>query len=220
MRVLLVEDDPLLGDGIRTALIREGYVVDWLTKGRDALEAVRVEPFSLVILDLGLPDIDGLAVLKEMRRHYPIPVLILTARDAVEQRIQGLDAGADDYVLKPFDLQELLARMRVVTRRAEGRSTQLLSIGQLIIDESQHEVSWRGDTIALGRREFALLLELARNSDKVMSRPKLESLLYGWGEEVGSNALEVHVHHLRRKLDKHLITTVRGIGYRLDSRVA
>ncbi|MAM57721.1 MAG: DNA-binding response regulator [Salinicola sp.] len=220
MRVLLVEDDPLLGDGIRTALIREGYVVDWLMKGRDALEAVRVEPFSLVILDLGLPDIDGLAVLKEMRRHYPIPVLILTARDAVEQRIQGLDAGADDYVLKPFDLQELLARMRVVTRRAEGRSTQLLSIGQLIIDESQHEVSWRGDTIALGRREFALLLELARNSDKVMSRPKLESLLYGWGEEVGSNALEVHVHHLRRKLDKHLITTVRGIGYRLDSRVA
>lgn len=220
MRVLLVEDDPLLGDGIRTALIREGYVVDWLMKGRDALEAVRVEPFSLVILDLGLPDIDGLAVLKEMRRHYPIPVLILTARDAVEQRIQGLDAGADDYVLKPFDLQELLARMRVVTRRAEGRSTQLLSIGQLIIDESQHAVSWRGDTIALGRREFALLLELARNSDKVMSRPKLESLLYGWGEEVGSNALEVHVHHLRRKLDKHLITTVRGIGYRLDSRVA
>lgn len=220
MRVLLVEDDPLLGDGIRTALIREGYVVDWLMKGREALEAVRVEPFSLVVLDLGLPDIDGLDVLRSIRRQHPLPVLILTARDAVEQRIAGLDAGADDYVLKPFDLQELLARMRVVTRRAEGRSTQLLSIGRLTIDESQHEVSWNGSAVTLGRREFALLLELARNRDKVMSRPKLESLLYGWGEEVGSNALEVHVHHLRRKLDKHLITTVRGIGYRLDSRAA
>ncbi|OLO05415.1 response regulator [Salinicola socius] len=220
MRVLLVEDDPLLGDGIRTALIREGYVVDWLTKGRDALEAVRVEPFSLVVLDLGLPDIDGLEVLKGIRRHYPLPVLILTARDAVDQRIMGLDAGADDYVLKPFDLQELLARMRVVTRRAEGRATQLLAIGQLTINEAEHEVSWKGASVPLARREFALLLELARNRDKVMSRPKLESLLYGWGEEVGSNALEVHVHHLRRKLDKHLIATVRGIGYRLDSRVA
>jgi len=220
MRVLLVEDDPLLGDGIRTALIREGYVVDWLTRGRDALEAVRVEPFSLVILDLGLPDIDGLAVLREIRRHSSLPVIVLTARDAIEQRVQGLDAGADDYVLKPFDLHELLARMRVVTRRAEGRSTQLLAIGRLSIDEAQREVCWEGKPITLGRREFALLLELARNRDKVMSRPKLESLLYGWGEEVGSNALEVHVHHLRRKLDKHLITTVRGIGYRLDSRVA
>ncbi|OLO08448.1 DNA-binding response regulator [Salinicola sp. MH3R3-1] len=220
MRVLLVEDDPLLGDGIRTALIREGYVVDWLMKGRDALEAVRIEPFSLVVLDLGLPDIDGLEVLKGIRRHYPLPVLILTARDAVDQRIMGLDAGADDYVLKPFDLQELLARMRVVTRRAEGRATQLLSIGQLTINEAEHEVSWKGASVLLARREFALLLELARNRDKVMSRPKLESLLYGWGEELGSNALEVHVHHLRRKLDKHLITTVRGIGYRLDSRVA
>ncbi|MCE3026068.1 MULTISPECIES: response regulator [unclassified Salinicola] len=220
MRVLLVEDDPLLGDGIRTALIREGYVVDWLTRGREALEAVKIEPFSLVVLDLGLPDIDGLAVLKEIRRQSALPVLILTARDAVEQRIEGLDAGADDYVLKPFDLQELLARMRVVTRRAEGRSTQLLTIGRLSIDESQHEVTWKGEPVVLGRREFALLLELARHRDKVMSRPKLESLLYGWGEEVGSNALEVHVHHLRRKLDKQLITTVRGIGYRLDSRVA
>lgn len=220
MRVMLVEDDPLLGDGVRTALIREGYAVDWLTKGRDALEAARVEPFSLVILDLGLPDIDGLAVLRELRQRQSLPVLILTARDAVEERIAGLDAGADDYVLKPFDLQELLARMRVITRRAEGRSTQLLSIGRLTIDEAQHEVSWDGEPITLGRREFALLLELARHRDKVMSRPKLESLLYGWGEEVGSNALEVHVHHLRRKLDKHLITTVRGIGYRLDSRSA
>lgn len=220
MRVLLVEDDPLLGEGIRTALIRAGYVVDWLTRGGEACEAIKVEPFSLVILDLGLPDIDGLEVLKAIRRRLSMPVLILTARDAIEQRIQGLDAGADDYVLKPFDLQELLARMRVVTRRSEGRATQTLRIGELIIDESQHEARWRDEPITLGRREFALLLELARHRDRVMSRPRLESLLYGWGEEVGSNALEVHVHHLRRKLDKRLITTVRGIGYRLESSAA
>ncbi|MFC3283697.1 response regulator [Litchfieldella rifensis] len=220
MRVLLVEDDPLLGDGVKTALIRAGYAVDWLSRGVDALAALKTEDFSVVILDLGLPDIDGLEVLAEIRRHSRLPVLILTARDAVEERIRGLDAGADDYVLKPFDLQELLARLRVVTRRAEGRASQALILGGLAIDEAQHRVSWQGQEIILGRREFALLLELARYPDKVLPRSRLESLLYGWGEEVESNALEVHVHHLRRKLDKKLIATVRGIGYRLDSRVA
>ncbi|EPC03935.1 transcriptional regulator [Litchfieldella anticariensis FP35 = DSM 16096] len=220
MRVLLVEDDPLLGDGIKTALIRAGYSVDWLLRGGDAMMALRTEDFSVVILDLGLPDIDGLEVLAEIRRRSRLPVLILTARDAVEERIRGLDAGADDYVLKPFDLQELLARLRVVTRRAEGRASQELALGRLAIDEAQHRVSWQGQEVRLGRREFALLLELARHPDKVLPRSRLESLLYGWGEEVESNALEVHVHHLRRKLDKKLIATVRGIGYRLDSRVA
>ncbi|GGX81017.1 DNA-binding response regulator [Litchfieldella qijiaojingensis] len=221
MRVLLVEDDPLLGDGVKTALIRAGYAVDWLSRGVDALAALKTEDFSVVILDLGLPDIDGLEVLAEIRRHSRLPVLILTARDAVEERIRGLDAGADDYVLKPFDLQELLARLRVVTRRSEGRASQELILGGLAIDEAQHRVSWQGQEVILGRREFALLLELARHPDKVLPRSRLESLLYGWGEEVASNALEVHVHHLRRKLDnKKLIATVRGIGYRLDSRVA
>lgn len=220
MRVLLVEDDPLLGDGVKTALIRAGYAVDWLSRGVDALAALKTEDFSVVILDLGLPDIDGLEVLAEIRRHSRLPVLILTARDAVEERIRGLDAGADDYVLKPFDLQELLARLRVVTRRSEGRASQELILGGLAIDEAQHRVSWQGQEVILGRREFALLLELARHPNKVLPRSRLESLLYGWGEEVESNALEVHVHHLRRKLDKKLIATVRGIGYRLDSRVA
>ena len=148
-----------------------------------------------------------------------MPILILTARDAVEDRIGGLDAGADDYVLKPFNLQELLARLRVVMRRSEGRTSQILALGALTIDEVLHAVSWRGKDVKLGRREYALLLELARHPDRVLSRPRLENLLYGWDGEVDSNALEVHIHHLREKLAKHLIVNVRGIGYRLDSTV-
>ncbi|MGC3874623.1 response regulator transcription factor [Halomonas sp. GXIMD04776] len=220
MRILLVEDDPLLGDGIKIALERENYVVDWFTRGREAVAAIDNEEFSVMILDLGLPDMDGMQVLNRVRGHSPLPILILTARDAVEERILGLDAGADDYVLKPFDLQELLARLRVVTRRAGGRASQVLTLGELCIDEARHWVSWQGREIKLSRREYALLLELARHPDRVLSRPRLESLLYGWGEEVESNAVEVHVHHLRKKLDKALIVTVRGIGYRLDSQAA
>lgn len=219
MRILLVEDDPLLGDGMKTALQREGYVVEWLEEGRNVLNAIRSEAFSVMILDLGLPDVDGMQILTSVRKHSALPVLILTARDDIADRVRGLDAGADDYVLKPVDLQELLARLRVVIRRAEGRASQTIDLGALHIDEARHVVSWRGQTVPLGRREYALLLELARHPDRVMTRPRLESLLYGWGEEVGSNAVEVHVHHLRKKLDKQLIATVRGIGYRLDSRV-
>lgn len=218
MRVLLVEDDPLLGGGIKTALEREGYTVDWFTLGREALSAASSEAFTVVVLDLGLPDIDGMQVLNRLRQQSSLPILILTARDAVEERIRGLDAGADDYVLKPFDLQELLARLRVVTRRSEGRASQVLTLGALSIDEARHCVSWQGQEVRLGRREYALLLELARHPDRVLSRPRLESLLYGWGEEVESNAVEVHVHHLRKKLAKSLIITIRGIGYRLDTR--
>ncbi|TDX25457.1 two-component system response regulator QseB [Modicisalibacter xianhensis] len=219
MRILLVEDDPLLGDGIRTALERENYAVEWFVHGREALAALDCdEVFSAMILDLGLPDMDGMEVLACIRQRSSLPVLILTARDAVEERIRGLDAGADDYVLKPFDLKELLARLRVITRRAEGRATQRLTLGALSIDEARHCVTWQGQDVSLARREYALLLELARHPDTVLSRPRLESLLYGWGEEVESNALEVHVHHLRKKLAKPLIVTVRGIGYRLDSQ--
>lgn len=218
MRILLIEDDSLLGDGVKCALERQGYVVDWLSRGLEGLTALENEDFSAVILDLGLPDIDGLEVLASLRRTSNMPLLILTARDAVESRIRGLDAGADDYVLKPFDLQELLARLRVVTRRANGRSSCELKLGDLLIDEASHKVYWRDREVNLKRREYALLLELVRHADKVLSRTRLESLLYGWGEGVESNALEVHVHHLRKKLDKQLITTVRGIGYRLDSQ--
>lgn len=220
MRVLLIEDDPLLGDGIKIALEREGYTVDWFTQGFEAIGAVESEAFSVMILDLGLPDVDGMQVLSRVRRESTLPIIILTARDAVTDRIKGLDAGADDYVLKPFDLQELVARLRVVTRRAEGRASQVLTLGALCIDEARHVVTWQGREIKLGRREYALLLELAGHPDKVLSRPRLESLLYGWGEEVESNAVEVHVHHLRKKLDRALIVTVRGIGYRLDSSAA
>lgn len=219
MRALLVEDDSLLGDGIKTALEREGYTVDWFMLGREAISAIDNETFSVLILDLGLPDMDGMQVLKLLRRQSTLPILILTARDAVEDRIGGLDAGADDYVLKPFNLQELLARLRVVMRRSEGRTSQILALGALTIDEVLHAVSWRGKDVKLGRREYALLLELARHPDRVLSRPRLENLLYGWAGEVDSNALEVHIHHLRKKLDKHLIVNVRGIGYRLDSTV-
>ncbi|MFI0473778.1 response regulator [Halomonas sp. HMF6819] len=220
MRALLIEDDPLLGDGIKTALEREGYTVEWFLKGREALAAAHQEAFSTVILDLGLPDMDGIQVLQMLRQRSTLPVLILTARDAIEDRILGLDAGADDYVLKPFDLKELLARLRVITRRSEGRASQLLSIGGLCLDEANHRLHWQGEEIKLGRREFALLLELARHADKVMSRPRLENLLYGWGEEVESNAVEVHIYHLRKKLSKPLIVNIRGIGYRLDSSAA
>ena len=217
MGLLLIEDDPLLGDGFNTALEREGYTVDWFTKGREALSAVSSEAFTAMILDLGLPDMDGMQVLHQLRKDSALPLLILTARDAIEERIRGLDAGADDYVLKPFDLQELLARLRVLTRRAEGRASQLITLGALSIDEAQHCVLWRGKEVKLGRREYALLLELARHPNKVLSRPRLENLLYGWGEEVESNAVEVHIHHLRKKFNKGLIINVRGIGYRLDS---
>lgn len=217
MRVLLVEDDPLLGDGIRTALLREGYAVDWLESGREAVAAARYDDFSVMVLDLGLPDMDGMKVLEAVRGRGALPVLILTARDDIESRIAGLDGGADDYVLKPFDLHELLARLRVVMRRAEGRASQYLDVGSLRIDEARHRVIWRGEEVTLTRREYALLLELARHADRVMTRPRLESLLYGWEEEVASNAVEVHIHHLRKKFHKGLITTIRGIGYRLNA---
>ncbi|MFG6138135.1 response regulator [Halomonas sp. B23F22_10] len=217
MRVLLVEDDPLLGDGIKTALQREGYAVDWLDNGREAMAAARYDDFSVMVLDLGLPDVDGLKVLEAVRGRGSLPVLILTARDDIDSRLAGLDGGADDYVLKPFDLAELLARLRVVTRRAEGRASQYLDVGELRIDEARHRVSWQGEEITLTRREYALLLELARHADRVMTRPRLENLLYGWEEEVASNAVEVHVHHLRKKFHKGLITTIRGVGYRLNA---
>lgn len=217
MRVLLVEDDPLLGDGIKTALQREGYAVDWVDNGREAMAAARYDDFSVMVLDLGLPDVDGLKVLEAVRGRGSLPVLILTARDDIDSRLAGLDGGADDYVLKPFDLAELLARLRVVTRRAEGRASQYLDVGELRIDEARHRVSWQGEEITLTRREYALLLELARHADRVMTRPRLENLLYGWEEEVASNAVEVHIHHLRKKFHKGLITTIRGVGYRLNA---
>lgn len=214
MRILLVEDDSLLGDGLRVGLAQEGYSVDWVKDGRAAQLALEAEPYALVVLDLGLPRLSGLEVLQWLRRGgNDLPVLILTARDAVADRVQGLDSGADDYLVKPFDLDELAARIRALLRRRGGRASPLLQHGELVLDPAAHTVTRAGKAVDISPREFALLQELLQNAGRVLSREQLEHSLYGWNEEVESNAVEVHVHHLRKKLGAELIRTVRGVGY-------
>ena len=216
MRVLLVEDDPMIGDSLRKGLRMEGFTVDWVQDGRSAELAVETTHYALVLLDLGLPKKDGLSVLRGWReRGSTVPVLILTARDAVPDRVAGLDGGADDYLVKPFDLTELLARMRALLRRQAGRARDLIEVGALRLDPVAHAIDYRGQPVQLSAREFALLHALAESPGAVLSREQLEDRLYGWGEEVESNAVEVHVHNLRRKLSAQLIRTVRGVGYRL-----
>jgi two-component system OmpR family response regulator/two-component system response regulator QseB len=214
MRALLVEDDALLGDGLRAGLRQAGFEVDWVRDGADAAHAAETEPFAVIVLDLGLPNMDGLAVLRRLRaRGTKTPILILTARDAVHDRVTGLDAGADDYVVKPVDLAELAARLRALVRRARGEAAPALRRGDLELDPAAHRVVFRGRTAELSAREFALLHELMLNAGRVLSREQLEERLYPWGREVESNAVEVHVHHLRRKLSPRLIRTIRGVGY-------
>jgi two-component system response regulator QseB len=221
VRLLLVEDDKELGSGIRKGLMRDGDHVDWLTDGEQALIAIRREDFELVILDLQLPGMDGIAVLNTMRREsINTPVLIMTARDTVDERVLGLDSGADDYVVKPVELKELRSRVRALSRRSHGFAAPELVLGDLRIDMGTQQVWYGGELIELSRREFALLCEFANRPGKVLARGQLEETLYGWDDGVESNALEVHIHHLRRKLDSQLIKTVRGIGYRLDSKNA
>ncbi|MEE1653167.1 response regulator transcription factor [Brachymonas sp. G13] len=218
MRLLLVEDDPALGEGIRVALKPEGYTVDWLQDGRSALHALTHETFDLAVLDLGLPDMDGLEVLRRLReRQQSVPVLVLTARDATSDRIQGLDAGADDYMVKPFEVGELTARLRALLRRSFGRPQPVLEHGGVRLDPVSQEVSCRGEVVTLQRKEFLLLHQLMSQPGRVFTRDRLEEVLYGWSETAAeSNALEVHIHHLRRKLYPELIRTVRGVGYRID----
>ena len=218
MRLLLVEDDPALGEGIRVALKPEGYTVDWLQDGRSALHALTHETFDLAVLDLGLPDMDGLEVLRRLReRQQSVPVLVLTARDATSDRIQGLDAGADDYMVKPFEVGELTARLRALRRRSFGRPQPVLEHGGVRLDPVSQEVSCRGEVVTLQRKEFLLLHQLMSQPGRVFTRDRLEEVLYGWSETAAeSNALEVHIHHLRRKLYPELIRTVRGVGYRID----
>jgi two-component system OmpR family response regulator/two-component system response regulator QseB len=214
MRTLLVEDDALLGDGLRAGLRQAGFEVDWVRDGADALHAAETESFGAIVLDLGLPNMDGLAVLRRLRaRGSKTPILILTARDAVQDRVTGLDAGADDYVVKPVDLAELAARLRALVRRAGGEAAPALRRGDLELDPAARRVVFRGRTVQLSAREFALLHELMLNAGRVLSREQLEERLYSWGREVESNAVEVHVHHLRRKLSPRLIRTIRGVGY-------
>jgi len=214
MRILLVEDDKLLGDGVQAGLAQSGFNVDWVRDGVAAELALKAGEFSGVVLDLGLPRLSGLELLERMRRGgNKVPVLILTARDRVEDRIKGLDGGADDYVVKPFDLHEVAARLRALIRRASGEAAPNLRVGEIELDPAARRVSFRGRPVELSLREFALLQELMLNAGRVLSREQLAQRLYAWGEEIESNAIEVHVHHLRRKLAPELFRTVRGVGY-------
>lgn len=218
MRLLLVEDDEQLGSGIRKALMRDGNHVDWLTDGAQALAAIRSDNFELIILDLQLPGKDGISVLQTMRKEsINTPVLIMTARDTVDERVLGLDSGADDYVVKPVELKELRSRVRALSRRSHGFAAPEINLGELRINSASQQVWYRGVEIELNRREFAVLLEFANRPGQVLGRSHLEDVLYGWSEGVESNALEVHIHHLRKKLDNKLIKTVRGVGYKLDT---
>ena len=216
MRVLVVEDDPMIGRAVVAGLHEQGYAVDWVKDGAEAELALGNAVYDLALLDLGLPRRDGLDVLKNVRRSKNhLPVLIITARDSVADRIAGLDSGADDYLVKPFDLDELLARTRAVIRRHGGRGQTEIAYGALKLDPVQRRVVFRGDDIDLSPREFAVLEALMKEPGAVVSRERLEDAVYGWGEEVGSNSIEVHVHHLRRKLAPELIRNVRGVGYRI-----
>jgi DNA-binding response OmpR family regulator len=217
LRILLVEDDPLLGDGLVSAIQNDGYTVDWLKDGKQALQAIETEDFSLVLLDLGLPGMGGLDVIRKTRsKSIDVPILILTARDAVGDRVTGLDLGADDYMTKPFDLNELSARLRSLIRRSHGRASPLLEKAGIQINPSSKSVSYQGKTVPLSSKEYTILLYLVENADRVTSRSQLEEQLYGWDQAVDSNALEVHIHNLRKKLDNAIIKTIRGIGYQLQ----
>lgn len=214
MRILLAEDDPILGDGLRAGLRQLGFQVDWVRDGLAAERELATGNYAAAVLDLGLPQQDGLAVLKALRqRSCNTPVLVLTARDAVPDRILGLDLGADDYVVKPVDLHELAARLRSLVRRAHGQVQDLLRCGAVQLDPAGRQVMLDGEIVNLSLREFDLLHALMRNAGRVMSREQLEQQMYSWGYEVDSNAIEVHIHHLRRKLGPDLVQTVRGVGY-------
>ena len=214
MRILLVEDDPQLGDGLTIGLRQAGFAVDWLKDGHSADLALQAESFDFVVLDLGLPRLSGMEVLIRARdRGQTMPVLILTARDATGDKVSGLDAGADDYLVKPIDLDELTARVRALTRRSAGRAAPLLTHGDLALDPAAHSVTLAGLPVELSSREFSLLQLLLENAGRVLTRSQLEQSLYGWRDEPDSNALEVHIHHLRKKLGSDLIRTLRGVGY-------
>ncbi len=214
MRLLVVEDDAMIGNAIRTGLRQDGYTVDWVRDGAAAELATAATAYDAILLDLGLPGKTGLELLAHWRKQQnPVPVLIVTARDAVADRVRGLDTGADDYLVKPFDLDELAARLRALLRRRSGRATPVIEIGPLTLDPASHEVHLDGAAINLSAREFGVLHALLESPGIPLSRAQLEDRLYGWEEEIGSNAVEVHIHALRRKLGSDWIRNVRGVGY-------
>ncbi|MGE0348172.1 response regulator transcription factor [Hydrogenophaga sp.] len=214
MRLLLVEDDTMIGEAVLDLLRAEHYAVDWVRDGEMAATAARAHSYDLILLDLGLPRRDGLEVLKELRaRKDRVPVLVTTARDAVQQRVQGLDAGADDYILKPYDLDELLARIRALLRRASGRAEPTYEHMGVSINTATREVTVQGEPVVLSAREWAVLEPLIARPGRVLSRAQLEEKLYGWKDDVSSNAVEVYIHGVRKKLGAGLIQNVRGVGY-------
>ncbi len=220
MRILIVEDDPSLGASTARGMELDGFAVDWRTDGFEADAALVAQKYDAIVLDLGLPGMSGEELLRSWRqRAEHTPVLVLTARGFVLDRVRLLNLGADDYLVKPFDLLELSARLRALYRRQNGKSDAALEFGPLLLSRSEHTAVWRGTRVDLTKREYRILETLMRNRDRVLSRRQLEDALYGWGEEVDSNAIEVHVHNLRRKLDRGLIQTVRGAGYRLNRDV-
>ncbi|OVZ59288.1 DNA-binding response regulator [Pigmentiphaga sp. NML080357] len=214
MRLLLVEDDPMIGESVLDVLRAEHYAVDWVKNAQSADTALRTEHYDLVLLDLGLPDGDGLSVLRELRaRKTQTPVLIATARDAIEQRIAGLDAGADDYVVKPYDVDEVLARIRALIRRSAGRAEPLYEHGGVVLDPATHTATVNGEPVTLTAKEWAVLEPLLARPGLILSRAQLEEKLYSWKDEISSNAVEVYIHGLRKKLGAQFIQTVRGVGY-------
>jgi len=214
MRVLVVEDDPLLGRGVQAGLEQAGFAADWVRDGAAAVAAIEGGEYAAVVLDLGLPRLEGLELLRRVRGAGDrTPVVILSARDALEDRVKGLDAGADDYVVKPFQFEELAARLRALVRRAHSEAAPALSAAGVTLDPGARTVTWRGRPVELPAREFDVLHELMLNAGRVLSREQLQGRVYRWGEEVESNAIDVHVHHLRRKLAPELIRTIRGVGY-------
>jgi len=214
MRILLVEDDRMIGESIRTALRQDGGAVDWVRDGRSADSTLASEQFDLVLLDLGLPQRDGIEILRAMRsRHDQTPVIVLTARDALADRVTGLDAGADDYLVKPFELEELAARIRAVTRRKSGRAEPAMQVGQVRLDPALRQVTVGGEPVMLSAREYAVLEALMMRPGAILSRAQLEDRLYGWGDAIESNAVSVYIHQLRRKLGNDFIRNVRGVGY-------
>ncbi|MGZ4980754.1 MAG: response regulator [Methylobacter sp.] len=217
MRLLLVEDDEILGDGLVEGLKMEGYAVDWLTNGKLADEALKTNSYELIVLDLNLPDMEGLDILKALRgRKDETPVMVLTAKDTVPDRVIGLDSGADDFVIKPFELDEVCARLRALARRNEGRSVPNIEYKGIVLDPASRQVTWNNEKVDLSQKEFEILSFLMSNIGRVISRARLEESMYSWDSDVESNTVEVHIHHLRKKLDPSIIRTVRGVGYIID----
>ena len=220
MRLLLVEDDPQLGRATQIGLEQRGHAVDWVSNARSALTTLAIHHYDCLLLDLGLPGEDGMSVLQKLRAAgFPGAILIVTARDQVSDRVTGLDSGADDFVIKPFDLNELAARIRSATRRASGRTRETIRHNELEIDVAARNVRRQNENIALSAKEFGLLLRLLEQTGQILTRAQLEESLYGWGEEIESNAIQVHVHHLRRKLGRDLIRTIHAVGYTIDRPV-